>query len=598
MGKFLFSLVLSILTCFCYAQEQLKPLPPEQAFDFSAHLQGKQLVLHWTIAPGYYLYRDLLHIDLAPASPIKLGHIILPAGITRHDTVRGTYSIYQHNLKIIAPLLATHKTLLILHIGYQGCSSQGFCYSPIKKQLRLDLASSHALPTLLNVPITSGIPAAIDSSQSYAEKVFAHQSLTIIILSFLGLGLLLAFTPCVLPMVPILSGIIIGHRRKSSSIKTFSLSLAYVLGMAMTYAVAGMIVALAGSRLQTELQRPWVIGLFSGIFVLLALSLFGWYEFKLPVGWQKRLTNLSNQQKSGTYLGVFLMGSISSLIVSPCISPALVGVLTYIAHTGNIWIGALALLALGTGMGLPLLLVGASVGKLLPQTGAWMQTIEQVVGIIMLAFAIWLLARIIPGSIALFLWSALLISAAIAMGKFSQARHNKQYIRHGLSSVILIYGIILLIGAALGNDDPLHPWENWQRLGQIVASQPKPGFTTVNTLTQLNREFATAKQEKKWVLLDFSASWCEACIRMERYVFSQPRVIQNLAGFILLRADTTADNNFDRTLMRQFQVIAPPTLLFFTPSGKELMTGRIIGAISAEKLLAHIKKIKEISRAD
>ena len=358
--------------------------------------------------------------------------------------------------------------------------------------------------------------------------------------------------------------------------------------MAITYAIAGMLVALIGSHIQTTLQKPWIIILFCGIFVLLALSLLGLYEFQLPTRWQRHLTQLSNRQKGGTYFGVFLMGSISSLIVSPCLSPALVGVLAYIAHTGNIGLGALALLSLGIGMGLPLLIVGASAIRFLPRTGAWMQTVEHLVGIMMLAVAIWLLSRIISGTVALFLWSALFIVSAILMGNFTKVIRDWQPLRHSIASLALVYGIILLIGAAAGNSDPLHPWENWH----FTSRSTRPLFMTVDNMAQFNQQLARAKQEKKWALLDFYADWCETCIDMDRYLFTKPAVKQVLNRFVLLRSDITANNAFDKAIMQRYRVIAPPTLLFFTPDGKELSTERLIGDISDHELLAHIQKLK------
>jgi len=588
MKKFLLSILLSLATLISHAQASNQPLLPEQAFTLSAHVnQPDQLILQWNIAPGYYLYQNQLHLS---SNQIKITHFTLPPGITQHDAIHGTSQVYTGTLKIVVPLTPTPQASLALTIEYQGCSSKGFCYSPIKKNLQFNITHPSRLL------ITSTTPAT--SEPAYAEMIFTKHNLLIIVLSFLGLGLLLAFTPCVLPMVPILSGIIIGQRKKNPTTKTFGLSLAYVLGMAITYAIAGLIVALIGSRIQTELQKPWIIILFSGIFVLLALSLFGLYEFQLPSRWQKRLTELSNRQKGGAYLSVFIMGSISSLIVSPCISPALVGVLAYIAHTGDLRLGALALLSLGIGMGLPLLLVGASVAKFLPKTGAWMQTIEHLVGVMMLAFAIWLLARIIPGPLALSLWSILLITSAIMMGDFTKIISHWQHLRHGLATFFLVYGIILLIGALLGNADPLHPWEKWRFTSNTALYDTQATFITLKDMTQLDQKLAQAKQEKKWVLLDFSASWCESCVRMERYVFTKLAVKQALANFILLRGDITADNHFDQALMQRFHVIAPPTLLFFAPNGKELIAERWIGEATAAELLAHTQKLKETTRVD
>jgi len=593
MKKFLLGILLIMAGTAGYSKEFAQPLPPEQAFTFSAQLtKPNQLILQWKIAPGYYLYKSQLHLydDQAKIIPLPL-----PKGTPQTDSLHGVDQHYTDTLKVAVPLTPENQGSSAFTIKYQGCSVQNFCYSPIKKDFEFN---SNPPATAQFITLAAHMPSEQTySEQSDAEKLFTKHGPCIMVLSFLGLGLLLAFTPCVLPMVPILYGIIIGHRKKHpSTAKAFSLSLAYVLGMAITYAIAGMVVALLGNHIQTGLQKPWIITLFSGIFVLMALSLFGLYEFRLPSRWQKNLTHLSNQQKGGTYVGVFLMGSISTLIISPCISPALIGVLAYIAHTGNIGLGAIALLSLGIGMGLPLLFVGASITKLLPKTGAWMQTIEHMVGIIMLGFAIWLLARIIPGPLALLLWSALLIISALIMGDFAKALTRWQHVRHGLATIALLYGIILLIGSALGNSDPLYPWENWHLTSQTITRPTQPLFTTVNSMTELNQKLAQAKGEKKWVILDFYANWCEVCVRMDRYLFTKPDVKQALNNYILLRADITADNTFDNAIMDRFNVVAPPTLLFFTPDGKELADDRLIGDTTDDELITQIQELKETTR--
>ncbi|MCE3237498.1 MAG: dsbD [Gammaproteobacteria bacterium] len=598
MKRILFIILCIPLLLFAlpnYALEQSQPLLSEQAFVFSASFNPPQkLALQWNIAPGYYLYRNKIRLTLTPTSQVKIGKINLPPSITKRKGSH-TNQIYKGTLKIIVPLInPTHQNTLAFTIHYQGCSSQGFCYSPVEKTILLNI-KNRVITTL-----PTAISPTTQNHKNDIEHTLKNHNIFTILISFLGLGLLLAFTPCVLPMVPILSGIIMGHRKKSPTTKTFGLSLAYVLGMAIMYAIAGMLVALIGSRIQIELQRPWIIVLFSGIFVLLALSLFGVYEFRLPSRWQNRLTKLSNHQRSGTYLGVFLMGGISSLIVSPCVSPALVGVLTYIAHTGDIALGALSLLALGIGMGLPLLLIGASVGKFLPKAGAWMQTIEHLVGILMLAFAIWLLAKVLPGSVVLLLWSILLIASALTMGEFTKAFTKWQHLRHSISSIALIYGLILLVGALLGNVNPLYPLENLRFTKQaslISTPTKKSHFILLKNNAQLNQLLAKAVQEKKWVMLDFSADWCTSCVRMDRYVFTQPAIQQALANFVWLRADITKNNSFDHFILQRFQIIAPPVLLFFSPQGNELISERMMGEINSAELLLQLKKLKDTTRA-
>ena len=583
----LFSLFISI----GFAEEGVQPLPVEQAFQFSAHLnQDKQLSLIWHIAPGYYLYRDQIMINPGSGNKVAFPAVVMPEGKGKQDTIRGTYQVYEGTLKI--PIsLANDKNTLILNVRYQGCAEKGFCYSPINEIIKVNLSKLHPPVDLTQYGSQAKAQPQFISEQETVKNIFNGKSFTLIVFSFLGLGLLLAFTPCVLPMIPILSGIIMGHRKKQLTLfKTFCLSLAYVLGMAVTYAVAGVLIALIGNRIQTELQRPWVIVIFSGIFLLMALSLFGLFRVQVPVRWQQRLTLLSNKQKGGTYIGVFLMGSISSLIATPCISPPLVGVLAYIAQSGDMLLGAMALLALGIGMGIPLLLIGASAGKLLPKAGPWMETIERLMGVMMLAFSIWILSRVLPGPVTLFLWSVLLICIAFFMGVFSQAMGNKQFLRRGFGAVIFVYGIILIIGAALGNSDPLHPWDNW-----AISAKPNVKSATIHLKDseQLDKALLLATQQEKPVLIDFYADWCESCVRMERYVFTNPDIQQALSGFILLRADVTNNNDFDQVLLKRFNVIAPPTFIFFDQNGKEIPSERIIGEVSASKFLAHLIRVMD-----
>lgn len=589
MKKFLFGILLFLTALTSYSKEIPQPLNSERAFTFSAELtKSNEIVLHWKIAPGYYLYKSQFQFYDDQANQIPL---TLPQGIPKRDSIHGADQHYTNTLTVQVPL-NQNPSSTIFTVQYQGCSEQNFCYSTVKKNFQFK-----APPPTTAQFVTKATPMPPEqtySGQRYIEKIFMQHNPFIMVLTFLGLGLLLAFTPCVLPMVPILYGIIIGHRKKNPSrTRSFSLSLAYVSGMAITYAIAGMVIALLGNNIQTGLQKPWVIVLFSGIFILMALSLFGFYEFQLPARWQKKLTHLSNQQKGGTYFGVFFMGCLSTLIISPCISPALVGVLAYIGHTANIWLGAVALLSLGIGMGLPLLLVGASATKLLPKTGAWMQTIEHIVGILMLGFAIWLLARIIPGPVALLLWAALLIISAIVMGDFAKAFTRWQLLRHSLATIALIYGIILLVGAALGNSDPFYPLEN-----SIQSPTVKPFFKTVRSMSEFDQELASAKAAHKWVILDYYADWCEVCVRMDRYLFTKQNVKEALSSFVLLRANVTVGNEFDDAIMDRYKVIAPPTMLFFTPNGKELPDERLIGDTTDDELITQIQELKETTRVN
>ncbi len=405
LKKVFITILAFCMMSFVFAAETAPPLSADKAFIFSAHLKQKnQLLLEWTIAPGYYLYRN--QIKLTPPNQIEL-----PPGEWRHDTLHGRYQAYEGSLKI--PVTLAEKEKLNFTINYQGCSSAGFCYAPIKKNIKVDLS---------RVAVSQYSAESRNATEDHILTFFDGRHLFVIMFSFLGLGLLLAFTPCVLPMVPILSAIIIGHSKKTQKKKAFFLSLAYVAGTAVMYAIAGMVIALIGSNIQAQLQKPWVIILFSGLFIWLAFSMFGFYELQLPKHFRRQITTLSNKQHHGTYVGVFLMGCLSTLIISPCVSAPLVGVLAYIGQTGDALLGALALLSLGIGMGIPLLLIGISADKLLPKAGPWMKTLEKIFGVMMLGLAIWMLSRIILGP--MISHSTPLFKVVHSMNEFDQQLAN------------------------------------------------------------------------------------------------------------------------------------------------------------------------------
>src|SRR3990167_1605068 len=592
--RIIFIFLLGLVLSCGYAKENSPPLPADQAFVLSAYLdQHNKVVFEWNIAPGYYLYRSQLKLTSSPTSQVRIGKIELPRGYIRQDRVHGVYQAYAGLVKISVPLQSPTQGWLNLYVNYQGCSQFGFCYTPIKKSLRVDL-SRVVPPQNLNQYVQSAGAMSVSNplpATGGAATLFGQHNLFMLILSFLGLGLLLAFTPCVLPMVPILSGIIVGHQQKIEPGKSFLLSITYVGGMAITYAILGIVIALIGSGIQAELQKPWIIVLFSGLFVLLALSLFGFYELQLPKAWQQRLFALSNRQKGGTYLGVFLMGSLSTLIVSPCVSAPLIGVLAYIGQTGDIVLGAISLLALGVGMGLPLLLIGVSADKFLPKAGPWMITLERFFGIMMLGVAIFMLSRMIQGPLTLFLWAMLCFFAAVFIGVFSPVPRRLNWAVKGSSVLVLGYCIILFIGAVEGNTDPFHPWEQFKTIFTQQQPSKKLSFITVHSMAELNQQLTKARSAQKPVMLDFYVDWCTACVIMDTSVFAKPKVQHALQSFVLLRADVTANNAFDQALLKRFQVIGPPTMLFFNSGGQELTSLRIVGEANAAEFLANLKNI-------
>jgi thiol:disulfide interchange protein DsbD len=581
-------ILLSLLMCLFFtgtASARVIKDPPkaDQVFQMKVMVNPQnQLIIQWDIAQGYHLYRDKIIIKPNPNNQIKLSNIELPPGEPRHDEIRGDYEVYAKQVIAVVSLQQPIKGLLNLTVGYQGCSLAGFCYAPIVKEIAMHL------PQITESSQPSSSLSQALSEQGYAEKLLAGHTLFFVVFAFLGLGLLLAFTPCVLPLVPILSGIIAGHNRSHlTAYKAFMLSLSYVIGMALAYMILGMIVALLGSRVQSFMQNPLVISLFGGFFVMLAGSLLGFYTFQFPARWQKHLMRWDRHLKGGTYPGVFLMGCFSSLIVSPCVSAPLVGVLAYIAQSGNVLLGALALFALGIGMGIPLLLVGASAGKLLPKSGEWMISIQRIFGLFMLGVAVWLMTRIVSETIGELMWAGVFIIAAIVLGAFKTAENKWERMLKVLAISCLVIGIILGIG--FENSRFSKMWDK-----KLVSQSLKHNsFLIIKDMSQLNQQMAIAKQQNKFILLDFHADWCASCKRLEKEVFADVQVQQMLKNMILLQADITHNSAFDQLLLNRYHVVAPPTLLFFGPNGAELISERLVGEISKKQFIKHIQTINQ-----
>lgn len=597
MRKFLLGLALSLIVSLGFANDAVVPLPSEQAFVFTTYVDDHDnIIFQWNIAPGYYLYQNKFNFSVSPLSDLKIGKIDWPVSRVKQDDDGNAHPVYSGLLKLTIPLLGPFRGPIVLKINYQGCSMSGFCYAPVAKYLRVNLSTIKPFEDLTkNVSMTS-VAKPFLPEENTAARIFATHGIFITLLSFLGLGLLLAFTPCVLPMVPILSGIIVGHHRQVSTARAFSLSLAYVTGMAMTYAVAGMGAAFLGSSVQTLFQQTWVIVLFSSLFVLLSLSLFGFYELQMPSFLHRHTTQLSHRLQGGSYVGVFLMGCLSTLIVSPCVSAPLVGVLAYISQTGNVVFGGMALLMLGIGMGIPLLVIGTSAGKWLPKAGHWMDLIKKLFGVILLGVAIWMLSRIVPGSASLFLWSALVLGTGLYFGLLDQPLDQGRLVLRTVASFLLVYGMILFVGAMMGYSDPFGPWGNWHGESQSAVEMHQSFFYRVNDNRDLDLQLANAKRDKKPVIVDFYATWCTSCIMLDRHVFNQSIVQNKLADFVRLRVDVTKNNPADHLIMQRYHVIAPPTILFFNKEGDEVVSQRVIGELSVSELENKIMKIKEDGR--
>jgi thiol:disulfide interchange protein DsbD len=556
------------------ALAEAQPIPVAQAFALNAKVQQHQLHLDWAIAPGYQLYKQRVHIKLMSGAAVTLGSYQLPVGTPHHDAILGNYQAYEGGLNISIPIWNYQPDEFRVLVGYQGCSSAGYCYPPQRKILTVQLSQFGA-------QIASIADAPLLAAHTTAPITPAHKNLFLILLTFFGFGLLLAFTPCVLPMIPILSGIIVGSERSPK--QAFSLSLTYVLAMAVTYAVAGLLAGLAGKNLQAALQTPWVLITFTVLFISLALSLFGLYELRLPHSWNSKITMLSNKQKSGSYLGVAVMGALSVLIVSPCISAPLVAALAYITQSDQAALGGVILFVMGLGMGVPLLFIGTLGGKFLPKAGHWMHTIKTIFGVLLLITAVWLLYRLLPGYICLLLWGLIAVVSAIYLGALSWKRFvGWQRLWQCILLLWLLTGLILVVGGIGGNQDPLHPLSSKQNAHHLQ-------FKAVKTVAELNQ--ALNKAHGKIVLIDFYADWCVSCKLMEQNVFNQTDVQQALQNVILIRADVTANDTMDKALQKHLGVYAPPTIIFFNRQGQ--MQQRVTGEMGKKKFLRLLQRINE-----
>ena len=571
-------------------------LDPEDAFRLSHTVKANRVVrLRWEIAPGYYLYRDKMTAT-SESSAVTVADLRRPAGTMKEDPEFGRVAIYRDSVAIDAGLhggAAVPETVAI-KIGYQGCAEDAICYPPITKSLLVSLAES-AVPRAEAADAV--VPAVAPSTVATADNI-ARQlrggSLVAIAGAFFVFGLLLAFTPCVLPMVPILSGIIVGEGRRLSLPRSILFSAVYVFAVAVTYAVVGLIAGLFGHNLQAAFQQPVVIIVFSMVFVALAMSMFGYYELQLPSRLQTYFDQRARRHGGGKIIGVAAMGVLSAIIVGPCVAPPLAGALLYLSDHGSPVIGAVALFALGLGMGTPLLLVGASAGSLLPRAGAWMEAVKRVFGVMLLGVAIWFLGRILPGPLTLVLWALLCIISAVYLGALDSLSSGSQALRRlakGVGVAMLCYGLVLIIGASAGADDPLRPLRPLSERGAYPASA-RLAFTAIKGVAGLDAGLARARTAGRPVLVDFYADWCVECKHLERETFQDPTVAAALSEMILLRADVTANDADDRRLLQRFDLFGPPALLFFAPSGEEHRRHRVVGFVGPSEFTAHLASLE------
>ena len=571
-------------------------LPPDQAFQFFASVKdANTLHVNWQLAPGYYLYKEKTQLEIIKASGMTLGSYTIPAGTPKEDEAFGKVEIFHDELGFDVPLNRSSSLAetIILRAKYQGCADRGVCYPPMTKEISLDIPAATALTKPVTDPVIKPTKEPV-SEQDQIVKSLQQDSLAMTLLSFFGFGLLLSLTPCIFPMVPILSGIIIGQGKNTSTTHGFLLSLSYVVASAATYTVFGILAALFGNNLQTVFQQPWIIALFSGIFVLLSLSMFGFYHLELPDAIRAKLHNSSDKHRNGSFVGAAIMGSLSSLIVGPCVAAPLAGALIYIGQTGDALLGGSALFVMGLGMGVPLLLLGASAGKLLPKKGDWLNSVNAVFGVIMLAVAVWMLSRILPAEVTMLLWAMLLILPSIymkAIDALPEFSSGWQKLWKGVGLMMLAYGLILLIGFSLGNTNPLKPLQGLG-VSNLKAAPQEIHFEKITSVADLEAKLQQASRNNQRVMLDFYADWCISCKEMEAYTFSDAAVKNELANFMLLQADVTNNSDADKALLAKFNLIGPPGVIFYDPNQQEQTAHRVIGYQDAATFIKTLQGLK------
>lgn len=568
-------------------------LPAREAFRFSAEVKdASTLTVSWQIADGYYLYREKFAFLLSAAEGTRLAPYSLPHGTPAHDLEFGDVEIFRRSLTLDLKLLRTGTSaqMITLVADFQGCADRGVCYPPMQETVQLELPEFSGA----DLSAVDRVETAV-SEQDRIAAAISSDSLLLSALTFFGFGLLLAFTPCVFPMIPILSGIIVGHGESITAPRAFLLSLSYVLASAVTYTVFGVLAGLFGASLNLQLvfQTPWVIVSFSLLFVLLALSMFGFYTLQMPEAIQSRLAGISGKTSRGTFMAAAVMGALSTLIVGPCVAAPLAGALIYIGQTGDALLGGVVLFAMGMGMGFPLLLLGASAGKLLPRVGDWMNATKAVFGVVLLAVAAWLLQRILPPQISMLLWAALLIVPAIymrALDALPDTASGWHRLWKGCGIIMMTAGVILIIGVASGSRDPLQPLSGI-RVGQAESGPVSLPFKPVRSNFEVDDYLRVAGDTGQWVMLDYYADWCVSCKEMDRFTFSDPRVREQLDRVILLQADVTDDTAENRNLLARYDLVGPPATLFFGPDGRERVEARVIGYQNADTFLSHLKGV-------
>jgi len=583
--KILAALLLFALAAAAAAAAADDLLEPEKAFRMSARaLDPTRVEVRFAIADGYYMYREKFRFALEGAGDSRLGAPEFPSGTKKTDAFFGEVETYRKEVAIRIPIEGTAGALRLV-VTSQGCADIGVCYVPMESKATVQLAGYSSAPAPgATLSPESSRALSLPSSDIDVAAMFQSGGFWVVLASFLGFGLLLSFTPCVLPMVPILSGIIVGQRAAPGKTHAFLLSVTYVLGMACAYAAAGVAAAYSGTLLAAALQNAWVLWAFALVFVWLALSMFGLHDLQLPAFLRDRAHGAHGKLAGGRLASVAAMGVLSAVIVSPCVAAPLAGALLYISQTRDVWLGGSALFAMALGMGVPLIVVGVSEGALLPKSGAWMKGVKQFFGVLLLAVAIWIVSPVLPPAAMMFAWAALLIGSGVflrAIDPLPHGAHGAARLAKAAGVIVLVAGIALLAGALAGSRDPLRPLAGLLG-GEGGGSATHAKFTRVGSVAALDEKL---QAPGRVVMLDFYADWCVSCKEMESFTFSDPRVQAKLSAMLLLQADVTANSDADRQLLKRFSLFGPPGIIFFDALGREIKGLRVIGYQNAERFL-------------
>lgn len=567
-------LSLVLISALSHAEET-DFLPVDQAFSYQHEFNNDLLTIRFDIADHYYLYLSRLTLK---QDGQKLDFVTKQTPIEKEDEYFGNVSIFKHELELTANLQSTHP----IKLTFQGCAEAGLCYPPQTHEIS---------PNALLMQPTDSANQVDGSDVSSITALLQSGSIIWQMLIFFALGVGLAFTPCVFPMIPILSSIIVGQGASLTTRKAFIMSLTYVVAMAVAYAAAGVLVGYFGAKanIQLYLQSPWVLGSFAAVFVLLSLSMFGFYELQLPRSLQDKLNNWNQKQQGGQLISVAIMGVLSALVVSPCVSAPLAGTLVYISTTGDALLGGAALLALGLGMGLPLLLIGTGGSRFLPKAGVWMNGVKSVFGVALLAVAIWLLERVIPAGLTMMLWASLFIGSGVFLGAFEQGTKSWGRLFKAIGLIMSFYGALLIIGAASGNTNPLQPLTGIAQNSASISDVTNHSATNrITTRDAFNQRLNQARQNNQIAILDFYADWCIACKIMDTEIFSQLDVQKKMQNVIFIQLDMTKNTDEQLSLLNDFGLFGPPGVLFFDQNS-EIKTLRIVGEVDKSTFLQHLQ---------